>query len=287
MLGALHSSPPPSRGRGLHRRPRTRLQAYGMRLGLALLRRRRLVRGLRYLVVPVNYWRSLEYRLAVEESEFAGGDRVLDVGSPKLLSLWLAERLGVSVVATDIEPYFTAEYELLRGARHVPPDRLRVAVEDGRRLSFDDASFDKVYSLSVLEHIPDDGRTLVGFRRILARSGGRLILVVPAHQALYGAMDRLADHRRRYSGSGLRRLLETSGFRIIHARHFNPVGGLAWYANARLLPVRDLSAPVVNGQIRLFALVLPVARAVDWVACRTLRIPFGQSIIAVAEPCPG
>ena len=37
-------------------------------------------------------------------------------------------------------------------------------------------------------------------------------------------------------------------FEILHARHFNPVGGLAWLANAKLLPVRDLSAPVVNSR---------------------------------------
>jgi SAM-dependent methyltransferase len=151
-----------------------------MRLGLALLRRRQLVRGMRYLVVPVNYWRSLEYRLALEQSGFAPGDRVLDIGSPKLLSLWLAENLDVSVVATDIESYFTAEYELLRRIRHVPPGRLRLAVEDGRTLSFDDASFDKVYSLSVLEHIPYDGdtRCVREIARVLA-PGGRCVITVP------------------------------------------------------------------------------------------------------------
>jgi hypothetical protein len=143
---------------------------------------------------------------------------------------------------------------------------------------------DTITCLNVLEHIPDDGRTLAGFRQILAGARGRLILVVPAHQALYGDMDRLADHRRRYSLAGLSRLLDASGFEILHARHFNPVGGLAWYLNAKLLPVRDLSAPAVNRQIRLFALVLPVARAADWFACRVLRIPFGQSLIVVARP---
>lgn len=143
---------------------------------------------------------------------------------------------------------------------------------------------DTITCLNVLEHIPDDAQTLAGFRRILAESQGHLVLVVPAHQMLYGDMDRLADHRRRYARGGLTRLLGGAGFDILHARHFNPVGGLAWLANAKLLPVRDLSAPVVNSQIRLFALMLPVARAADWLACRALRIPFGQSLIAVARP---
>jgi len=280
MLGALHSSPPPSRGRGLHRRPRTRLQAYGMRLGLALLRRRRLVRGLRYLVVPVNYWRSLEYRLAVEESEFADGDRVLDVGSPKLLSLWLAERLGVSVVATDIEPYFTAEYELLRGARHVPPDRLRVAVEDGRRLSFDDASFDKVYSLSVLEHIPDDGdtRCVREIARVLA-PGGRCVLTVPFWPVsrvdwrdpdFYWSGASVDDasgkvfFQRRYSETDLHeRLIEPSGLRLAKLRFVGDrinVGG-----NRELC---DFLPPVTGPLQPGLARLLQTRPAMDW---RTLR----------------
>jgi SAM-dependent methyltransferase len=209
------------------------------------------------------------------------GDLVLDVGTGPGIHLDGLE--GRKVIAADLSQ------ACLDDIRSRFP-HIETVMADIADPAFAEAlagrGIDTITCLNVLEHIPDDGRTLVGFRRILAR-GGRLILVVPAHQALYGTMDRLADHRRRYSGAGLRQLLETSGFRILHARHFNPVGGLGWYVNARLLPVHDLSAPVVNRQIRFFALALPVARAVDWLACRTLRIPFGQSIIAVAEPGPG
>src|SRR5262245_43173483 len=60
-----------------------RLQADGGGLGVRLLGRRRLRRALRYVIVPVNYWRSLEYRLALEECRVTPGERVLDVGSPK------------------------------------------------------------------------------------------------------------------------------------------------------------------------------------------------------------
>jgi SAM-dependent methyltransferase len=208
-----------------------RLQAYGMGLGLRLLRRRRVGRGLRYLVVPVNYWRSIEYRLALQEARFAPGDRVLDVGSPKLLSLWVAEKVRAHVVATDIEPYFLAEYELLRHLRRVPPARLRLAVEDGRRLSFDDASFDKVYSLSVLEHIPDggDGECVRELARVLA-PGGRCVITVPFWPAsrvdwrepdFYWSGASVDDasgrvfYQRRYSAADLQeRLVGPSGLRL-------------------------------------------------------------------------
>jgi len=208
-----------------------RLQAYGARLSLPLLRRRRTRRALRYAVVPVNYWRSVEYRLALEEGRFALGERVLDVGSPKLLSLWIADRIGAQVVATDIESYFLEEYELLRRARRVPAERLRLAVEDGRRLSFGDASFDKVYSLSVLEHIPDAGDTecVRELARVLA-PGGRCVLTVPfwpesrvdwrapdfywSGASVDDASGRVF-YQRRYSEADLReRLVGPSGLRL-------------------------------------------------------------------------
>jgi SAM-dependent methyltransferase len=212
-----------------------RLQAYGAWLGLGLLARRRLRRGLRYVVVPVNYWRSLEYRLALEEGRLAAGERVLDVGSPKLLALWAADRLGAHVTATDIEPYFLEELSLLRAIRRVPEERLGLAVEDGRRLSFGDGSFDKVYSLSVLEHIPNGGDSacVTELARVLA-PGGRCVLTVPfwptsrtdwrppdfywADASVDDATGRVF-YQRRYSEVDLwERLIDPSGLRLAGLR---------------------------------------------------------------------
>jgi SAM-dependent methyltransferase len=206
-----------------------RLQMYGAALGVRLLARRRLKRGLRYVIVPVNYWRGLEYRLALDACGFWAGHRVLDVGSPKLLSLWLADRVGAEVVATDIETYFIEEYELLRQMRGVPAERLRLCVEDGRRLSFGEASFDRVYSLSVLEHIPDDGDSVAvrELARVLA-PGGVCAITVPFWPAsrtdwrepdFYWAApegSRRVFYQRRYSAADLyERLIDPSGLRLV------------------------------------------------------------------------
>jgi SAM-dependent methyltransferase len=259
-----------------------RLQAYGVRLGLPLLRHRRPRRALRYAVVPVNYWRSVEYRLALEEGRFAPGERVLDVGSPKLLSLWIADRLRAEVVATDIESYFMEEYELLRSARQVPVERLRLAVEDGRRLSFDDASFDKVYSLSVLEHIPDagDSECVRELARVLA-PGGRCVLTVPfwptsrvdwREPDFYWSGASVDDatgrvfYQRRYSEADLHeRLVEPSGLRLARLRFV----GDRWARRGdrelcELLP--PWTGPLQPG----LASVLTTAPTADW---RTLRKP--------------
>lgn len=270
-----------------------RLQAYGAGLGLQLLRRRRLRRALRYLIVPVNYWRSLEYRLALEEADFSPGERVLDIGSPKLLSLWIAEKLSASVVASDIEPYFMAEYELLREARQVAPDRLRLAVEDGRRLSFGDAMFDKVYSLSVLEHIPDAGDTecVREIARVLA-PGGRCVITVPfwpssrtdwrepdfywSGASVDGDGGRVF-YQRRYSEEDLhRRLIEPSGLELARLRF---VGERLDAGAGRELC--ELLPPPTGPLQPVLARVLMTPAVEDW---RTLRKPLCALIVLEKPP---
>lgn len=156
------------------------LFAYGLRVGTHLLAAARIKRGLRYLVQPVHYWRGVEYRLVWNAAHFEARDRVLDIGSPKLLSLYLAERIGAEVFATDLSDYFLNEFSFLREARKIPQRSLHLEVEDGRRLSFPDASFTKIYSISVIEHIPDggDSECLREVGRVL-RPGGRCLITIP------------------------------------------------------------------------------------------------------------
>ena len=147
---------------------------------MKLLLRGEWKRSLPYLVKPVNFWRTAEYRFVMREADFQASDRVLDIGSPKLLAVYLADHIGAEVVSTDIESYFVRDLRLFQEIQRIAPEKLRVMIEDGRRLSFDDNSFSKVYSISVVEHIPDDGDTecLKEIRRVLT-SGGRCILTVP------------------------------------------------------------------------------------------------------------
>jgi SAM-dependent methyltransferase len=156
------------------------LYAYGLRLGTHCLKDRRWKRGLKFLVQPIPYWRSLEYRLVWKHADFNRDDRILDIGSPKLLSIYLAERVGAEVFSTDIDPYFIDDYQSLRRMRKIPPDRLRIEVQDGRALTYPDNSFSKVYAISVIEHIPDggDAECLEEIGRVL-RPGGTCLITVP------------------------------------------------------------------------------------------------------------
>lgn len=76
-----------------------------------------------------------------------------------------------------------------------------------------DNSVDVIYSLNVLEHIEDDKSVLELMYHKL-KTGGKLLLYVPACQILYSSMDKKVGHFRRYSKSGLRHLLPTEKWKI-------------------------------------------------------------------------
>jgi SAM-dependent methyltransferase len=156
------------------------IYAYGFSVGAQLLARGNVIPALRHLIQPVSYWRSTEYGLTMRYGDFKASDRVLDIGSPKLLSLYLAKTLGADIYSTDIDGYFMPEYRQLRDIEGLSPERFHVETQDGRNLTYPDNYFDKVYSISVIEHIPDhgDSECMREIGRVL-KPGGRAMLTVP------------------------------------------------------------------------------------------------------------
>jgi SAM-dependent methyltransferase len=122
--------------------------------------------------IPLDPSRYLELPWAERALGARPGERVLDLASPKLLAVALA-RAGIDVVSVDALPL-----EIERWRRLAPEVRFEVA--DGRALPFEDGTFGRAYSISVVEHIPEGGdeEALRELARVV-EPGGRILLTVP------------------------------------------------------------------------------------------------------------
>jgi SAM-dependent methyltransferase len=201
------------------------------------------------------------------------GARVLDVGAG--IGTFTAElvRTAEAVVALEPDP---EEAEVLR-KRFADEERVKVLQCTAAELPAEEAPFDAAICFNVLEHVPDDVEALRAVHARL-RPGGHLLLLVPAHPALYGETDRAVDHVRRYDRTTLRRAVEGSGFDLVELRHVNPVGALGWAVSSRLLRRREIP----TGPLALYDRLVPLLKALD-----RLRLPVGLSLWAVARtPAP-
>lgn len=81
-------------------------------------------------------------------------------------------------------------------------------------------SYDLVAALDVVEHIDDDEATIAALASCI-KPGGKLLVTVPAHQWMWSTHDELNHHKRRYSKSGLRALIEESPLKLEQLGYFN------------------------------------------------------------------
>jgi len=153
------------------------LYALSLRLGARYLTRHGYLReAVIRLVVPMDPIRYVELPWARFALAALPGEHVLDIASPKLLAVALAET-GVGVTSIDVY-----EPEILRW-RRLTAERpgLGFEVADARELPFPDVSFDHAYSVSVIEHIDSDDGDGVVLSEIArcVKPGGRVVLTLP------------------------------------------------------------------------------------------------------------
>lgn len=75
-------------------------------------------------------------------------------------------------------------------------------------------TFDYLIIFDVLEHIEADTDTLKYWTSFL-KSGGMLLIAVPAHMNAFGKSDELMGHFRRYEKNGLFEIMTKSGYQYI------------------------------------------------------------------------
>ena len=130
----------------------------------------------------------------------APGMRLLEVGCGRGHLLRRVQDQGIDAIGIDVNP----EAAAIAVTRNV----LAMSATD---LEFPDGSFDQVYSMHAIEHIPDAGKALAEMSRVV-RPGGSVMLVYPAEpvRGLYAVPSAVILH-----GNPLRA-------RQVHCHRFTP-----------------------------------------------------------------
>ncbi len=95
-------------------------------------------------------------------------------------------------------------------------------------------SMDSVICLNVLEHVEDDRTGLDNIYSVL-KPGGRAIILVPHGQEIFGTLDTVLGHYRRYSHAELQKKMSAAGFRVDQILDFNRISRPGWYISGRIL----------------------------------------------------
>jgi len=150
-------------------------------------------------------------------------------------------------------------------------------------LPYEEASFDLVTGLDVVEHLDDDLAGLKEMRRVL-RPGGRALLFVPAFMFLWGVQDDISNHRRRYTLGELKARLAEADLEVERASYANITFFWPILIGRMIMRVTRLR-PASENNITIGALngfFGWIFGAESWWLQR-LNFPFGVSIVCVAQ----
>lgn len=87
---------------------------------------------------------------------------------------------------------------------------------------------DTITCVNVLEHIENDQAALANMHRLLRRNGS-LALLVPAIPMIYGTLDHMSGHYRRYTKLGLNKKICRAHFHIKTQYYMNFFGIFTWF----------------------------------------------------------
>jgi len=199
------------------------------------------------------------------------GQRILDVGCAiGNITQYYVDR--EQVVGLDVVPEELAvARERFEGKNF---EAHHMDVSSPALLHFKDQHLDTAVCLNVLEHIEDDVRALENMRDALA-PGARICLLVPVNRWLYGPMDAVDHHYRRYTKRELNGKLARANLTVESQRYFNVLGIAAWFVTNKILR-RSLAAPV---QYSAYDRLVPFLSRVE----KLIPPPAGLSLVTICR----
>ncbi len=174
--------------------------------------------------------------------------------------------------ASDLNPLYLDYLRTSFGDRPYL-DVKRVDLSDARDFEPLAGTYDTVVCLNVLEHIPDEEGALTNIRMAL-ETGGKAIILVPQNPSLYGTLDEILGHERRYTRVSLHEALTKAGFTVETMFDFNRATTLPWWFNGKVLRRRHFG----RLQLKILNLTVWLLRPLDKL------LPWhGTSLVVVAR----
>jgi glycosyltransferase involved in cell wall biosynthesis len=131
-------------------------------------------------------------------------------------------------------------------------------INDVSSFVVNNGQFDTLICLNVIEHLEDDLKIMRNISSLLA-PGGRAIVLVPQGAWLYGTLDRVLGHVKRYSKEELLNLGEKAGFKCIKLMNFNRVSTIPWFINGRIFRKQTFN----RFQIYVLDKIVPFIKNID------------------------
>ena len=132
--------------------------------------------------------------------------------------------------------------------------------------------FDTIIYFNVLEHIKeDDAEIKLSLEKL--NTGGHLIILVPAHQKLYGNLDKAVGHYRRYDIDYFKKKFLNS--ELVYLSHIDTLGYFLYFLNKIFF-----KKEVFPTKLKIFLwdkLFTPATILVDFI----LRYKYGKNILCI------
>lgn len=173
-----------------------------------------------------------------------------------------------NVFAIDIDESYINEVKKVINSKAGVGD-----IEAGKYF-FGSKKFDALVCINVLEHIEKDKQALSNMYKLL-KDDGHLILLVPAHNFLFGKIDESVGHFRRYGSKELTKNLEDCGFKILSCRKLNFFGAIGWFITGKIFRENRVD----EDRIKIFNLLAPFILPLE----DLMEPPFGTSILIIAQ----
>ncbi|WP_418791093.1 class I SAM-dependent methyltransferase [Phosphitispora sp. TUW77] len=189
------------------------------------------------------------------------GKTVLDIGSGtgNLVELFLPN--VENILCTDL---FAENIEFMKN-RFQNNCKVKFLMGDfiDSELNLDSFRFDTVTCVNVLEHIEEDLLALAKMKEFLQPSG-KIVLLVPAFQFLYGSMDIASGHYRRYNPGVLRKHADSLNLKIVDDFYLNVFGIIPWFVNGKIMKKnKPYSETLGKQKIGVYNKVIPILEKVD------------------------